>query len=86
MIKRPRLGLRRRAALAFGLVGLFASVVVAVATFLLARNYLVEQRESAAQQQAFANARLVRSAMRATDVDVATLLTTVRGATGSDVV
>lgn len=81
-----RLGLRRRAALAFGLVGLFASVVVAVATFVLARNYLVEQRESGAQQQAFANARLVRSSLRAPNVDVATLLTTVRGATGSDVV
>lgn len=83
---RPRLGLRRRAALAFGLVGLFASVAVALATFALARNYLVEQRESGAQQQAFANARLVRSALRAPSVDVATLLTTVRGATGSDVV
>lgn len=83
---RPRLGLRRRAALAFGLVGLFASVAVAVATFVLARGYLVEQRESGAEQQAFANARLVRSALRAPDVDVATLLTTVGGATGSDVV
>ena len=59
---------------------------MAVATFVLARGYLVEQRESSAQQQAFANARLVRSALRAPDVDVATLLTTVRGATGSDVV
>ncbi len=81
-----RLGLRSRASVAFGAVGLFASVVVAVATFFLCRSYLVDQRESSAQQQAFANARLVRSALRANDVDVASLLTTVRGATGSDVV
>jgi signal transduction histidine kinase len=73
-------------AVAFGLVGLFASVVVAMATFFLARGYLLDQRESSAQRQAFANARLVRSALRETDVDVASLLTTVRGATGSDVV
>ena len=86
MIRSHRLGLRARAALAFGLVGLFASVVVASATFLLARSYLVDQREESAQSQAFANARLVRSALRASDVDVASLLTTVRGATGSDVV
>ena len=86
MIGRPRLGLRGRAAAAFGLVGLFASVVVAAATFLLSRGYLLDQRESGAERQAFANARLVRSALRETDVDVASLLTTVRGATGSDVI
>ena len=60
MSRLHRLGLRRRAALAFGLVGLFASVVVALATFLLALSYLVDQREDSAERQAFANARLVR--------------------------
>jgi signal transduction histidine kinase len=83
---RRRLGVRARAALAFGLVGLVVAVVVATSTFLLSRSYLLDQREAGAERQAFANARLVRSALRATDVDVADLLTTVRGATGSDVV
>lgn len=86
MTWRRRLGLRGRAALAFGLVGLFATVVLASATFLLFRSYLVEQRESGAERQAFANARLVRSALRSSEVDVAGFLTTVRGASGSDVV
>jgi signal transduction histidine kinase len=81
-----RLGLRGRVAAAFGLVGLFASVVVALCTFFLARSYLLDQRETGAERQAYANARLVRSALREPDVDVASLLTTVRGATGSDVV
>jgi signal transduction histidine kinase len=83
---RGRLGLRGRAAVAFGLVGLFATVVVASTTFLLFRSYLIGQRASGAERQAFANARLVRSALRTPDADVAELLTTVRGATGSDVV
>jgi signal transduction histidine kinase len=83
---RGRLGLRGRAAVAFGLVGLFATVAVASTTFLLFRSYLIGQRASGAERQAFANARLVRSALRTPDADVAELLTTVRGATGSDVV
>lgn len=83
--RRP-IGLRGRATIAFGLLGLFASVGLAVTTYFVVRTYLVDQRQDAAQRQAFANARLTRNALRATDVDVASLLTTIRGESGSDVV
>ena len=79
-------GLRARATIAFGLVGLFAAVGLAVTTYFVARSYLVDQRQSSAERQAFANARLARSALRSEGVDVATLLTTIRGDAGSDVV
>lgn len=80
------MGLRRRAALAFGLLGLFASLALALTTYFVVRSYLVEQRQEAAQRQAFANARLTRNALRSPEVDVATLLTTIRGESGSDVI
>ena len=83
--RRP-LGLRTRATLAFGLVGLFASVGLAIGTYFVARGYLLEERQNSAEQQAFANARLTRSALRTAGIDVASLLTTLRGDAGSDVV
>jgi len=79
-------GLRARATVAFGLVGLFSSVALALTTYFVVRSYLVEQRVETAERQAFANARLARNALRSSDVDVATLLTTIRGESGSDVV
>lgn len=86
MTRLKPLGLRDRATLAFGLVGLFSAVVLALATFFVARSYLLDQRERSAQQQAFANARLTRSALRANSTDVTPLLTTIRGDSGSDVI
>lgn len=80
------LGLRARATVAFGLVGLFSSVALAFTTYFVARSYLVGQREQSAQRQSFANARLARSALRSSGIDVAALLTTIRGESGSDVV
>lgn len=84
-IRRP-LGLRTRATIAFGLVGLFASVVLSLMTYFVARTYLLDQRRKSAEHQAFANARLARSALRSSGVDVASLLTTIRGESGSDLV
>lgn len=85
-IHRRPIGLRRRAALAFGLLGLFASLALALTTYFVVRSYLVDQRQEAAERQAFANARLTRNGLRSSDVDVASLLTTIRGESGSDVV
>jgi signal transduction histidine kinase len=84
-LPRP-LGLRARAAIAFGLIALFSSVALAVTTYFVVRSYLVEQRTDAATRQAFANARLARNGLRADDVDVTALLATIRGESGSDVV
>ncbi len=85
MTIRP-VGLRARATIAFGLVGLFAAVALAVTTYVVARRYLLEQREESAERQGFANARLTRSALRSAGVDVASLLSTIRGESGSDLV
>lgn len=84
--RRLPLGLRARATVAFGLIGLFAAVVLAVTTYFVARSYLLDQREQSAERQGFANARLARSALRSTGVDVAGLVTTIRGESGSEIV
>lgn len=69
------MGVRARATIAFGLVGMGVAVSLGLLTWLLARSFLVEQREEAALQQAYADARLTRSALRASDPDVASFLT-----------
>ncbi|MGY1650249.1 sensor histidine kinase [Geodermatophilus sp. SYSU D01119] len=54
-------GLRARVAAAFGLGALLVSALLAGTTFLLARGYLLEQRETAATAAAFVDADLLRS-------------------------
>ncbi|SHG24023.1 sensor histidine kinase [Geodermatophilus nigrescens] len=54
-------GLRARVAAAFGLGALLVSAVLAGSTFLLARGYLLDQRESAATAAAFVDADFLRS-------------------------
>jgi signal transduction histidine kinase len=61
-------------------------VVLAVTTYFVARSYLLDQREQSAERQGFANARLARSALRSSGVDVASLVTTIRGESGSEIV
>lgn len=56
---RRTLRLRTRTMLFFSLTTLASSAALAVVTTLVARNYLVDQRTSAAQIQAFANANAV---------------------------
>ncbi len=57
---RRTLRLRTRATLAFSLTALLASLALAVVTYAVARNYLLDQRTSSAQSQAFNNAKTVR--------------------------
>jgi signal transduction histidine kinase len=78
--------LRARATLAFGAVGLFASVLLALSTYLVARSYLLDERVDSAQQQAFTKARLTRSALRSADLDVAAMVASVQGGAESDIV
>ncbi len=77
-----RLGLRSRVTMIF-FVGAFAiAAVMASVAYLLAHNYLLGERQSSARRQAFANARLVRSELRAPSADITVFLGTVP--TGSE--
>lgn len=61
---RRTLRLRTRATLAFSLTALLASMALAVVTYAVARNYLLDQRTSSAQSQAFNNAKTVRDELQ----------------------
>ena len=66
------------------MTGLLVAVVLAAITFGLARGYLVDQRQSAAEQQTYVNARLARTVLRTADPDIRGLLTSLGGGTASD--
>ncbi|MEU2349131.1 HAMP domain-containing sensor histidine kinase [Modestobacter sp. NPDC049651] len=53
--------LRARIVVAFGVGALLVSAVLVVTTFVLARNYLLDQRQGTATRQAFADANLLAS-------------------------
>ena len=57
MFHRPRLPLRTKASVFFGLLALITTVTLSVVTYTFARRALLEERENDAQQQAIANAR-----------------------------
>jgi len=84
-VNRPRrhrrLGVRARTTVAFALGALLLSVSLSVLTYSLARNYLLDQRESLALDQTFGNASLVRFALRP-GADPAAVLEDLAGADG----
>src|SRR5689334_12948935 len=63
--RRPHPGLRRRTTTYFALGGLLVSVVLATATYVIAREYLIHLRERSALRQAYADARFVRDGLLA---------------------
>ncbi len=79
-----RLGLRARVAMAFGLGALLVSLVQAVATDAFASNYLVNQRESTATQQATFNARSVQDVLLTRRPAIPDLLERLDDASGTD--
>ncbi len=62
---RRTLRLRTRVTLFFSLATLIASLSLAVVTYAVARNYLLDQRTEVAKTQAFANAANIREELRA---------------------
>lgn len=80
-----RLGLRARATVAFGVTALVLSITIAVVAYALVRTYLIDQRESAALNQAYANARVLRSSLDGPAPDVPDALNSLRSALGGDV-
>jgi signal transduction histidine kinase len=80
---RPRLGLRGRGGVAFAVLAFVLSASMALLTYQLARNYLLEQRESLAVRQAALNAQAVKDSLRARDPDVTALLQRLPGSSDS---
>jgi signal transduction histidine kinase len=58
--RRRTLRLRTRVTLFFSLTALAASIGLAATTYVVARSFLIDQRQQTAQSQAFANAKAVR--------------------------
>ncbi|GAA1619635.1 HAMP domain-containing sensor histidine kinase [Kribbella sancticallisti] len=71
------LGLRHRLILAFAAVALLVSAVFAATTYLLARGYLLGQRERVVQHQAFADAEFVQRRLETAGADISEVLTSV---------
>src|SRR5262245_22941108 len=74
MQRRPHLGLRLRAAIAWGTGALLLSVGLSVVAYQLVRAQLVEDRQDRATGQAYVNARAVRNALRQPDPDLNAVL------------
>lgn len=64
-----RLGLRARTTFAFALLALVLSATLALFSYEVTRRYLMDQRVTAAQRQAFGNARALRDVVHADPSD-----------------
>ena len=71
---RPRLGLRARVTAAFTLASLTLSLALAFSAYGITRNYILNQRESSALNQAFGNASFVRDFLADPRTDVNLLM------------
>jgi two-component system, OmpR family, sensor histidine kinase MtrB len=60
VLHRPRLPLRTKVSVFFGLLALLTTVTLSVVAYTFARSFLLDEREREAQQQAISNARDVR--------------------------
>lgn len=67
LLRGPRLGLRARITLAFTLSAALLSTMMAATTWALARENIVDQRESTATRQAFRNAELIDGQLQVQD-------------------
>jgi two-component system sensor histidine kinase MtrB len=81
----PR-GLRARIVVGFGIVTLLVSAVLVTTTFLLARSYLLDQRERALTRQAFADANVLHSRLATAGVEVGDALSDLVPSSDSDAV
>jgi signal transduction histidine kinase len=79
-------GLRWRIVLGFAVGALLVSGVLVVTTFLLARNYLLDQRESSLTRQAFADANVLSSRLATAGAEVGDVVGELVPSGGADVV
>lgn len=73
--------MRVRTAIAFGAIALGVSSLIAVVCFVVTRNTLLAERETAAERQAFLNARAVRTALRLEEPSPADAMSRVQAST-----
>jgi hypothetical protein len=67
---RSRLGVRARVTVTFGLGALALSATMAGLTYLTARQFILNERQTAILRQAYVNASLIRAALRSPNPDV----------------
>ena len=72
--RRSRLGLRDRVTVTFGLGALALSATMAGLTYFTARQFILNERQTAILRQAYANASLARSVLRSPNADITQLL------------
>lgn len=78
------LSLRARVITAFALGTGLLSAFLAISTYVVVRQALLDQREELAARQTYVNARLVRSGLRTPRTDVPRLLGSLENPTGSE--
>jgi len=72
-----KLGIAARITAVFGLGALLLSLLMGGLSYFTTRHFLLAERESAAQHQAFTNASLVRSSLQAGDTQYVELLASI---------
>jgi signal transduction histidine kinase len=78
-----KLGIGARITAVFGLGALLLSVLLGGISYFTVRHFLLEGRESAAQQTAFSNASLVRNSLESGDTQYAFLLGQIDAGSGA---
>jgi two-component system sensor histidine kinase MtrB len=69
VLNRPRLPLRTKVSVFFGLLALITTITLSVVTYTFARRSLVDEAEREAQQQAIGNARAMQRLLSAGSAD-----------------
>ena len=78
-----KLGIGARITALFGLGALLLSILMGGLSYFTTRHFLLAGRETAAQQQAFGNALVVRSSLLSGDTQYVTLLASIDAGTGA---
>ncbi|HLI72740.1 MAG TPA: HAMP domain-containing sensor histidine kinase [Acidimicrobiales bacterium] len=81
--RRARLGLRARVTVTFGLGALALSATMAGLTYFTARQFVLNERQSAILRQAYVNASLARTTLRSASPDITQLLDSLDTVPGS---
>jgi two-component system sensor histidine kinase MtrB len=78
-------GLRQRAMIAFAVGAMLLSTVLTVSTYLIARTYLLDQRERSAVREAYSDASYVRENLLTAGADVNKIIGDIPSRTGTKV-